>query len=162
MQTLSGIIKRILKYKIPDLYSTAYGPVKLVGIMSDETIAVVGENAEKESWVFDSMGRIHPKGMCLLYPATKETWEAYEKRVTDEYYESLMRIGDVCLVKEAENTEWKLAIYDGKFDGKFKAKVGVDSEVFLYCISYQENSGYLGRAAFPDWMLSEGSEIETP
>ena len=160
MQTLSGIIKRILKYKTPDLYSTAYGPVKLVGIMSDETIQVMGEGGE--SWKFDSMGRIHPKGMCLLYPATQETWEAYEKRVTDEYYESLMRIGDVCLVKDAENTEWRLAIYDGKFDGKFKAKVGVDSEVFPYCISYQENSGYLGRAAFPDWMLSEGSEIETP
>ena len=159
MQTLSGIIKRILKYKTPDLYSTAYGPVKLVGIMEGDVIQVMGEGGE--SWKFDSMGRIHPKGMCLLYPASKESWEAYEKRVTDEYYESLMRIGDVCLVKDAENTEWKLAIYDGKFDGKFKAKVGVDSEVFPYCISYQENSGYLGRAAFPDWMLSEGSEIET-
>ena len=46
---------------------------------------------------------------CVFYPATKETWEAYEKkRVTDEYYESLMRIGDVCLVKDAENTEWKV------------------------------------------------------
>ena len=160
MQTLSGIIKRILKYKTPDLYSTAYGPVKLVGIMSDDTIQVMGEGGE--SWKFDSMGRIHPKGMCLLFPATKETWEAYEKRVTDEYYESLMRIGDVCLVKDAENTEWKLAIYDGKFDDKFKAKVGVDSEVFPYCISYQENSGYLGRAAFPDWMLAGENEIETP
>ena len=84
MQTLSGIIKRILKYKTPDLYSTAYGPVKLVGIMSDETIQVTGEGGE--SWKFDSMGRIHPKGMCLLFPASKETWEAYEKRVTDEYY----------------------------------------------------------------------------
>ena len=160
MQTLSGIIKRILKYKTPDLYSMAYGPVKLVGIVEGDAIQVIGENGE--SWVFDCMGRIHPKGMCLLFPASKETWEAYEKRVTDEYYESLMRIGDVCLVKDAEETEWKLAIYDGKFDGKFRAKVGVDSEVFPYCISYQENSGYLGRAAFPDWMLNEGNEIETP
>ena len=126
MQTLSGIIKRILKYKKPELFSMAYGPV-----------------------TFDQIG---PDDVII----------AYEKRVTDEYYESLMRIGDVCLVKSDEGTEWKLAIYDGKFDGKFKAKVGVDSEVFPYCISYQENSGYLGRAAFPDWMLSEGSEIETP
>lgn len=161
MQTLSGIIKRILKYRTPELYSTAYGPVTFVGIVgSNDTIQVKDEAGV--IWNFDCMGRIHPKGMCLLFPASRESWEAYEKRMVDEYYESLIRIGDVCLVKSSDNEEWKLAIYDGKFDGKFKAKVGVDSEVFPFCISYQENSGYLGRAAFPDWMLSEGSEIETP
>jgi len=157
MKTLSGIIKRILKYKVPEIYSLAYGPVKFVGIVEGDTIQVMGDGGE--SWKFDCMGRIHPKGSCLLFPSTKESWEAYEKRVTDEYYESLMRIGDVCLVKKEEGSEWTLAIYDGKFDGKFKAKVGVDSEVFPYCISYSENSGYLGRAAFPDWMLGEESEI---
>jgi len=160
MQTLSGIIKRILKYRIPELYSTAYGPVVFDQIGPLDKIIVKGE--DQKVWTFDCMGRIHPKGMCLLFPASKESWEVYEKRITDEYYESLMRIGDVCLVKSDEGAEWKLAIYDGKFDGKFKAKVGVDSETFPYCISYAENSGYLGRAAFPDWMLNEGSEIETP
>jgi hypothetical protein len=160
MQTLSGIIKRILKYRTPELFSTAYGPVVFKEIGPEDTIVV--QDSGGQIWRFDCMGRIHPKGMCLLFPASKESWEVYEKRVTDEYYESLMRIGDVCLVKSDEGTEWKLAIYDGKFDGKFKAKVGVDSETFPYCISYAENSGYLGRAAFPDWMLSEGSEIETP
>ena len=160
MNTLEGIIKRILKYKTPELFSTAYGPVDYVGIDTDGTIWVKDGLGNK--YKFDKMGRIHPKGMCVLFPSSGEAWEAYEKRVTDEYYESLMRIGDVCLVKRGENSEWILAIYDGKFDGKFKAKVGVDSETFEHCISYAENSGYLGRAAFPDWMLgNEGSEIET-
>ena len=159
MQTLSGIIKRILKYKTPELFSTAYGPVTFVGIEANDVIAVKDE--EQAIWKFDNMGRIHPKGMCLLFPVTNESWEAYEKRVTDEYYESLIRIGDVCLVKSGENTEWKLAIYDGKFDGEFKAKMGIYSETFPYCISYSENSGYLGRVAFPDWMLTGENEIET-
>ena len=66
-----------------------------------------------------------------------------------------MRIGDVCLVKKNENSDWILAVYDGKIDGKYKAKVGVDSEVWEYCISFSENSSYLGRAMFPDWLIPE-------
>lgn len=153
MNTLSALIKRILKIKKPELYSVAYGPVELVGIDGDGSITVMDE--EKNSYKFDSFGKIHPKGMCLLFPASKESWEDYEKRVTDEYYESLIRIGDVCLVKREEAGEWILAIYDGKFGGQYKARVGVDSESFPYCISFKENSGYLGRAAFPDWMIGD-------
>jgi len=159
MKTLSEIIKRIQKYRKPEVFSTAYGPVEFEGIDIDGTIWVKDSLGNK--YKFDSMGRIHPKGMCLLYPSSKENWDIYEKRVIDEYYESLIRIGDVCLVKRNENSDWTLAIYDGKFDGKFKAKVGVDSEVFEYCISYAENSSYLGRAMFPDWMLDGESEIES-
>ncbi len=156
MNTLSELIKRIQKFRVPEVYSTAYGPVTLEGIEPDGKIWVKDEGGLK--FKFDPFGRIHPKGMCLLFPSSHESWEAYEKRVVDEYYESLMRIGDVCLVKKSEEDDWKLAIYEGKFDGKYKAKEGVDPEVFEFCISYKENSGYLGRAAFPDWMLKENND----
>jgi hypothetical protein len=82
------------------------------------------------------------------------------KRLTDEYYDNLIRIGDVCLVKSEEKSDWELAIYEGKFNGKYKARKGVTTEEFQYCISYKENSSYLGRSMFPDYMLTEEGEIE--
>ena len=154
MRTLVSIIARIQKFKKEqlDFFSTAYGPVKLIS-NGPEQIKV--SDYKDDIYSFDAYGRIHPKGSCLLYPGTKESWDAYEKRIIDEYYDSLIRIGDVCLVKKNENSDWVLAVYDGKIDGKYKAKIGVESEVWEYCISFTENSSYLGRAMFPDWLIPE-------
>jgi len=154
MSTLVGIIARIQKFKkgTLKLFSMAYGPVELIS-NGPEQIKV--SDYKGDTYTFDAYGRIHPKGSCLVFPETKESWEAYAKRIFDEYYDSLMRIGDVCLVKKNENSDWILAVYDGKIDGKYKAKVGVDSEVWEYCISFSENSSYLGRAMFPDWLIPE-------
>jgi hypothetical protein len=155
MRTLSNVIKDVLKYKKEKLRlkSQAYGEVELVGIQSDNKIEV--SDYQGTSFMFDEYGRIHPKGKCLLWPETGESWDSYLKTIIDEYYDSMIRIGDVCLVKKDEQSEWRLAIYDGKFDGKYKAKVGVESEIFPYCISYSENASYLGRAMFPDWLIDE-------
>jgi hypothetical protein len=160
MRTLIELVGQTIKYKKnPNLklMSMSYGPVTFKEI-SGNKIIVEDENGKR--FEFDQYGRIHPRGSCLLFPETKESWEAYLKRLTDEYYDSMIRIGDVCLVKRNENSDWILAIYDGKFDGKYKAKVGTESEVFPFCISYSENSGYLGRAMFPDWMLDNENEID--
>lgn len=159
MSTLIETITLIQKFKKDKefkMYSPAYGPVKLRGIVANN-IEVYDSNQKLFS--FDAYGRIHPQGKCLLFPDTGQTWEAYKNSIIDSYYDSLLRIGDVCLVKKDENDDWSLAIYDGKLDGKHKAKRGVDVEYFKYCISYPENSSYLGRAMFPDWMIPEEDGI---
>ena len=153
--TLVEIISKVLKYKKDRnlcLHSSAYGPVKLISCRPSE---IVVEDEFGKEFKFDLYGRIHPKGSCLLFPETKESWEKYSSRIVDEYYDSLLRIGDVCLVKREDQDDWCLAIYDGKLDGKYRAKVGIDSELWKYCISYSENPSYLGRAMFPDFLIPD-------
>ena len=155
MATLIEMIARVLKYKKDknlQLKSLAYGSVVLV---TNGPTEIIVRDEEGKEYRFDSYGRIHPKGSCLLFPETKESWEKYTNRIIDEYYDSLLRIGDVCLVKKEDPDDWRLAIYDGKLDGKYKAKIGVEPELWKYCISYSENPSYLGRAMFPDFLIPE-------
>ena len=134
------------------LDSIAHGPVMLVGFQNDQIMTI---DQSRASIVFDKEGKIHPKGQCILFPGTGEQWEAWRKRLCDEFYDSMLRIGDVCLAKKDHNSDWTLAIYEGKFNGKYLARTGTEKLEWEYCISFAENSGYLGRPSFPDWMLTE-------
>ena len=160
METLVSIIKRVQKFKTPPgqliLYSPAYGTVEFYKFSDNGGIQV--KDYSGDVFMLDAYGRLHPKGCCMLFPETKESWETYLNAVINKFYDSKLRIGDVCLAKETETSDWVLAIYDGKFDGQYRAKASSEVSTWRYCISYSENSSYLGRSMFPDWMLPEENE----
>lgn len=155
--TLISVIKEIAKYKdLKDvtLVSLAHGPVILISCENDSIL--VKNSLKEETYCFDNMGRLFETGTCLLYPPREfKTWTEFKKACVDDYYNSFLRSGDVCLVKKDDMSEWSLAIYQGKWDQGFSAKQGKDPETFKFCIPYTKNEGMLGRVLFPDWMLDD-------
>ena len=159
MKTLIGILQQVTKYTGLDLRlnSLSYGPVHLEKIEGDKIIVTDFFGKQYE---FDINGRIHPKGRCLLYPEDNSRWDDYLKKVTSSYYDSKLKTGEVCLVKEEETGNWILAVYERKTeDGQgYYAKRGLETERFMYCINYSENPSYLGRSMFPDWLIPDDED----
>jgi hypothetical protein len=153
--TVISIIREILKFRtIENLISYAHGPVTFKELRENSIIVQSGDS----EYSFDEMGRLFPKGICLLYPEGYKSWSKYREDMVTEYYNSLLRKEDVCLVKADETSEWVLAIYKGRWGENYSAQRGKAPEEFKYCIAYRENEDRLGRISFPEWMLSEEGE----
>lgn len=162
MKTLISILQQIIKYTGLGLRlnSISYGPVKLEKIEGNQII--VSDFFGKQ-YEFDVYGRIHPKGRCLLYPEDNSKWSDYLKKVIIEFYDNKLKTGEVCLVKEKEDSDWTLAVYERKTEDEkgYYARRGLSPEKFEYCINYSENSSLLGRSLFPEWLIDEEEEILT-
>ena len=158
---LIRILQELQRYRanpneIVYLKSIAHGKLWWIGCSGN---VIETQDAQGNVIKFNQEGKIHLAGECILFPETGEPWEIYRKKMSDQYYDSLMRIGDICLGKVDETSNWVLVVYEGKLDGQYRARTGQDKTEWKYCIPYQANSGYLGRPSFPDWMIPD-DELE--
>ena len=155
MNTLVSILLEVSRHvglAGREFMSLAHGPVVFKEIKDSRIYVTQNE----DTYSFDDCGRLYPKGHTLLFPSPTETnWNAWKQEVINEYYNSLLRSGDICLAKKTLNDPWVLAVYSGPWEGGMLARVSTGNEKFEKCITYKSNEELLGRVSFPDWMIQE-------